>query len=88
MAANKILEEFYAFVNFARDGFKYNLQVFPDTITAASLLFSLLFQSPPLAALIKLLPMMQSDSAPLVAGHARRLLKRVEEQRRLKEAKS
>ena len=51
MAANKILEEFYAFVNFARDGFKYNLQVFPDTITAASLLFSLLFQSPPLAAL-------------------------------------
>jgi HEAT repeat protein len=39
-------------------------------------------------ALIKLLPMMQSDSAPLVAGHARRLLKRVEEHRRLKEAKS
>jgi hypothetical protein len=35
-------------------------------------------------ALIKLLPIMQTDSAPLVAGHARRLLKRVEEHRRLK----
>lgn len=32
-------------------GFKYNLQVLPDTITAASLLFALLFQSPPLATL-------------------------------------
>ncbi|MGA1132821.1 MAG: Npt1/Npt2 family nucleotide transporter [Prochlorotrichaceae cyanobacterium] len=37
-------------------------------------------------ALLKLLPLMQGDSAPLVAGHARKLLKRVEEHRRLKEA--
>lgn len=51
MAANKILDEFRSFVNFANDGFKYNLQVFPDTITAAALLFTLLFQSAPLGAL-------------------------------------
>ncbi|NBT47979.1 MAG: hypothetical protein EBT07_09215 [Actinobacteria bacterium] len=51
MAANKILNEFKAFTNFAHLGFKYNLQTFPDTITAASFLFALLFQSPPLAAL-------------------------------------
>ena len=38
----------YAFI---RDGFKYNLQVLPDTLTSASLLFALLFQSPPMAAL-------------------------------------
>lgn len=50
MAANKILQEFYSFLNFTNDGFKYNLQVFPDTLTAAALLFALLFQSPPLAA--------------------------------------
>lgn len=51
MAANKILEEVTAFTDFVSVGFKYNLQVFPDTITSAALLFSLLFQSPPLAAL-------------------------------------
>jgi hypothetical protein len=51
MAANKILDEFRSFVAFANDGFKYNLQVFPDTITAAALLFTLLFQSAPLGAL-------------------------------------
>ena len=50
MAANKILNEFKAFTNFAHLGFKYNLQTFPDTITAAACLFALLFQSPPLAA--------------------------------------
>ena len=49
MAANKITQEFYSFLNFTNDGFKYNLQVFPDTLTAAALLFALLFQSPPLA---------------------------------------
>lgn len=49
MAANKIVQEFYSFLNFTNDGFKYNLQVFPDTLTAAALLFALLFQSPALA---------------------------------------
>ena len=51
MAANKILNELTGFINFAHTGFKYNLQTFPDTITAGAFLFSLLFQSPPLAAL-------------------------------------
>ena len=49
--ASKITEEFKRFINFSTAGFKYNLQVLPDTITAASLLFALLFQSPPLATL-------------------------------------
>jgi hypothetical protein len=49
--ASRITEEFKRFVDFATTGFKYNLQVLPDTITAASLLFALLFQSPPLATL-------------------------------------
>ena len=51
MAANRILHEFYGFLNFVNSGFKYNLQVFPDTLTASALLFTLLFQSPPLGAL-------------------------------------
>lgn len=51
MAANRILDEFKAFTSFAHSGFKYNLQVFPDTITASTMLFALLFQSPPFAAL-------------------------------------
>jgi hypothetical protein len=51
MAANRILDQLKAFGNFASTGFKYNLQVLPDTITASALLFSLLFQSPPLASL-------------------------------------
>jgi hypothetical protein len=51
MAANRILDQLKAFGNFASTGFKYNLQVLPDTITASALLFSLLFQSPPLATL-------------------------------------
>jgi len=50
MAANRILQEFYSYTDFVHSGFKYNLQVFPDTITAAALLFSLLFQSPPFIA--------------------------------------
>jgi hypothetical protein len=49
--ASKIVEEFKRFIDFSVTGFKYNLQVFPDTVTAASLLFALLFQSPPLATL-------------------------------------
>jgi uncharacterized membrane protein len=32
-------------------GFKYNLQVLPDVLMSASILFSILFQSPPLATL-------------------------------------
>jgi len=49
--ASKIVEEFQRFIDFSVVGFKYNLQVLPDTVTAASLLFALLFQSPPLATL-------------------------------------
>lgn len=49
--ASKIVDEFKRFIDFSVTGFKYNLQVFPDTITAGSLLFALLFQSPPLATL-------------------------------------
>ena len=51
MAENRILQQFGSFVDFVHSGFKYNLQVFPDTLTAATLLFALLFQSPPFATL-------------------------------------
>ncbi len=36
-------------IAFATEGFKYNLQVLPDVLLSSTLLFSLLFQSPPLA---------------------------------------
>jgi len=49
--ANKILNEFKAFTSLAQTGFKYNLRTFPDTMTGAAFLFTLLLQSPPLAAL-------------------------------------
>ena len=51
MAANKIMKEFRGYMDFIHSGFKYNLQVFPDTFTASALLFTLLFQSPPFASL-------------------------------------
>jgi uncharacterized membrane protein len=51
MAAARIKTELSAFLKFAQDGFKYNLQVLPDTLTATTLLFTLLFQSPPMAVL-------------------------------------
>jgi hypothetical protein len=51
MAANQILKQMTAFMNFTNEGFKYNLQVFPDTLTGAVFLFAILFQSPPFAAL-------------------------------------
>ena len=51
MAANRILAELKGFTEFLSTGFKYNLQVFPDTLTASTLLFALLFQSPPFATL-------------------------------------
>lgn len=51
MAANRILEQFGSLVDFVHSGFKYNLQVFPDTLTASAMLFALLFQSPPFAAM-------------------------------------
>jgi hypothetical protein len=40
-----------SFFTFAKEGFKYNLQVLPDVLMSATLLFSVLFQSPPLAVL-------------------------------------
>lgn len=49
--AQRIFTEATAFMNFAYDGFKYNLQVLPDVLTASSMLFALLFQSPPMAVL-------------------------------------
>ena len=51
MVFKSILKELNAFTDFANSGFKYNLQVFPDTVTAAALLFSMLFQSAPFGAL-------------------------------------
>ncbi len=38
-----------SFFSFATEGFKYNLQVLPDVLLSATLLFSVLFQSAPLA---------------------------------------
>jgi hypothetical protein len=46
-----ILEQARAFLNTGGAGLRYNLQVFPDTVTAAALIFALLFQSPAFAAL-------------------------------------
>jgi hypothetical protein len=46
-----LLEQGTAFLNNGSAGLKYNLQVFPDTVTAAALIFALLFQSPAFAAL-------------------------------------
>jgi hypothetical protein len=47
----KTLDSVSALLKFAADGFKYNLQTFPDTISAAAFIFTILFQSPPLGAL-------------------------------------
>jgi hypothetical protein len=49
MAANKILNLTGSFLSFLNEGFQYNLQVLPDVITSSSLLFAILFQSPPMA---------------------------------------
>jgi hypothetical protein len=49
--ADQILRRVKSFISFANDGFKYNLETFPDTISAAAFLFTILFQSPPLGAL-------------------------------------
>jgi hypothetical protein len=46
-----IREQAVAFLNTGADSLRYNLQVFPDTISAAALIFALLFQSPAFAAL-------------------------------------
>jgi hypothetical protein len=40
-----------SFFSFVQEGFKYNLQVLPDVLMSATLLFSVLFQAPPLAIL-------------------------------------
>jgi hypothetical protein len=40
-----------SFFSFATEGFKYNLQVLPDVLLSATLLFSVLFQSMPMAFL-------------------------------------
>jgi hypothetical protein len=46
-----IYEQSLAFLNTVGSGLRYNLQVFPDTVTAAALVFALLFQSPAFATL-------------------------------------
>ena len=48
---NNVKAEGDSFFGFATEGFKYNLQVLPDVLLSASLLFSVLFQSMPLAFL-------------------------------------
>jgi hypothetical protein len=40
-----------AIVEFVQSAFQYNLQVLPDTVMAAAILFAVLFQSPPMATL-------------------------------------
>ncbi len=40
-----------SFLNTGAAGLRYNLEVFPDTVTAAAIIFALLFQSPAFAAL-------------------------------------
>ena len=47
----QLLDQARAFLNTGAAGLRYNLQVFPDTVTAAALVFALLFQSPAFAAL-------------------------------------
>jgi hypothetical protein len=44
-----VKENTTSFFSFAKEGFKYNLQVLPDVLMSSTLLFSVLFQSPPLA---------------------------------------
>jgi hypothetical protein len=68
--ASRITEELKRFVEFATTGFKYNLQVFPDTLTGAVFLFTILFQSPPFATLfgsILILNVIQPSLARILA---------------------
>jgi hypothetical protein len=46
-----LLSHAKSFLNTGADGLRYNLEVFPDTVTAAAIIFALLFQSPAFAAL-------------------------------------
>jgi hypothetical protein len=48
---DKLLEGARSFLDNGASGLRYNLQVFPDTVTAAAFIFALLFQSPAFAAL-------------------------------------
>jgi hypothetical protein len=50
-SAQSIRNEGRSFFSFAAEGFAYNLQVLPDVLMSATLLFSVLFQSPPMAVL-------------------------------------
>jgi len=59
------VNEFSAFMKTIDTGFKYNLQTFPDTFTAASFLFGLLFQSPPLIALTTAIVLLNFIQPPL-----------------------
>ena len=73
MAANFIIEQLTTFINFSNEGFKYNLQVFPDTLTGAVFLFALLFQSPPFATLsasILILNLVRPSLANILSGIA------------------
>lgn len=49
--ANSIIDAMKELSNLFTLGFKYNIQFLPDTLTAASLIFATLLQSPPLAAM-------------------------------------
>ncbi len=65
MAADRILKQMTAFMNFTNEGFKYNLQVFPDTLTGSVFLFSILFQSPPFATLFGGILLLNAVHGPL-----------------------
>ena len=65
MAADRILKQMKAFMNFTNEGFKYNLQVFPDTLTGSVFLFSILFQSPPFATLFGSILLLNAVHGPL-----------------------
>lgn len=51
ISALEVKDSVTSFSGYLLKGFKYNLQVFPDTLMAATFLFAVLFQSPSLATL-------------------------------------
>ena len=68
-----VVNELSSLSQFISAGFKYNLQVLPDTITAAAFLFAILFQSPPLAALTGSIVVL-AITRPLVGRYASRFI--------------
>jgi hypothetical protein len=69
----QVVNELSSLSQFISAGFKYNLETLPDTITAASFLFAILFQSPPLAALTGSIVVL-ALTRPLVGRFASRFI--------------